>query len=371
MSKNIKIEIAAGIIIIIAVVIGGFVWLDSKQQERQGKQPAQVSVLKSQPTIDETAGWQTYSNLKHGFEIKYPQEAEVVLAPAKGVDGLVYIGTSGNNGGYDYGISFDDVGGANYLSPEKWYLQYYEDRKQEASKSDVHFNLAASGENVTLNGYSAYKTSNFNFDSSIISFFIGHSGAIYKLSYKDESANDPDWKKHEEVIIKMLSTFKFIESQQEMDGRISSINWDLVQFDGCGKIEKYSNESWYRNVQDKLKADDQPLNAITDVCQSIDKSLVIILTSEGFCQSGLLYQYSVTTDKIYKANFDDKGRGCVAWPAEFGKRDGGIINLQGSDGDAGCGRTMYYEYDFAKNIISLSRECGMCEGDSQESCSNF
>lgn len=211
MNKNIRIEIAAGIIVIVAVITGGFIWLDSKQQEGQNKQSAQVNVPKVQPAIDETAGWQTYSNLKHGFEIKYPQEAGVVLAPEKGVNGLAYIGTSGSSDGYDYGINFDDMGGANYLSPEKWYLQYYENKKQEATRNDAPFMLAASGESVTLNGYPAYKTSNFNFDSSIVSFFVGHDGAIYKLSYKDESANDPDWKEHEKIILQMLSTFKFIK----------------------------------------------------------------------------------------------------------------------------------------------------------------
>ena len=215
MNKNIKIEIAVGIIVIIAFIMGGFIWLDEKQQEGLGNQSAQVNALKTQSDADETAGWQTYSNQKHGFEIKYPQEAKVIVDVSKDLDSLAYVGTTESNGDYNYGVTFYDMGGANYLSPEKWYLQYYETRKQESLKRDVPFTLAASGENVTLNGYPAYKTSNFNFDSSIISFFVGHDGAIYKISYKDESANDPDWKKHEKIILQMLSTFKFIESQQE------------------------------------------------------------------------------------------------------------------------------------------------------------
>jgi len=144
-----------------------------------------------------------------------------------------------------------------------------------------------------------------------------------------------------------------------------------IAFDGCGKIDKYKNESWYSNFIKILNDDSIAINDISEACLSLDKTMLIAITGGDYCETGLLFQYNVSRNVLAKAVFDDHERGCVAWPAEFGKGNGKIISLQGSSGDAGCIATMYYDYNYVDNKIELKRECGKCEGDKQETCSNF
>jgi hypothetical protein len=142
----------------------------------------------------------------------------------------------------------------------------------------------------------------------------------------------------------------------------------MIKFDDCGKIDSYSNELWYGDVMSRLGEFQQSERGILDVCQSLDKSLVIILTNGGsadglipYCEAGSLFKYSVANKILSQATFDDRGRGCVAWPSEFGQRSGNMILLQGFGGDAGCGSTMYYEYDFMSDAVILKKECSKCE----------
>lgn len=145
-------------------------------------------------------------------------------------------------------------------------------------------------------------------------------------------------------------------------------------FDHCGKIAKYQNESWYQNFLRKLERSGEYLNGIWEVCQSLDKKWLIILTNGGgkdglnsYCEPGALYQYAIGEGQLSKAVFDDRGRGCVAWPTEFGPRSGNLITLEGSGGDAGCSSTLTYSYDISLNTIILVRECGSCQKE-PETC---
>lgn len=79
---------------------------------------------------------------------------------------------------------------------------------------------------------------------------------------------------------KVISTLKIIDTSNQSD--ISSSDFltlasENTKFDACGEIGKYKNEAWYQDVANKLKENKQPLNGVLDVCQSLDKNLVIIL----------------------------------------------------------------------------------------------
>lgn len=144
-----------------------------------------------------------------------------------------------------------------------------------------------------------------------------------------------------------------------------------IAFDGCGKIDKYKNESWYSNFTKILNGGSIAINDISEACLSLDKTMLIIITGGSYCEAGSLFQYDVSKNVLAKAVFDDHKRGCVAWPVSFGKRSGKIISLQGSGGDAGCGATMYYDYNYVDNKIELKKECDKCEGEKQETCTNY
>lgn len=57
-------------------------------------------------------------------------------------------------------------------------------------------------------------------------------------------------------------------------------------------------------------------------------------------------------------------------PTTISSYDQGIMKLQGTDGDAGCSLTNYFDYDVAKNYISITKSCGGCDGNKNE-CTEF
>ncbi len=72
MNKKIPTAIAIGIILISAILAGGFIyWRYSSFQEELSNQPEMI--IPEKP-IDETADWNTYTNEEYRFEIKYPKD---------------------------------------------------------------------------------------------------------------------------------------------------------------------------------------------------------------------------------------------------------------------------------------------------------
>lgn len=88
-NKKIASEIAIGIILLMAIIIGAIFWLQGQKTQTPAvpqqavlapqTQPVQHSTVQpSEPVLqqpaDETADWQTYSNAKLEFSIKYPAD---------------------------------------------------------------------------------------------------------------------------------------------------------------------------------------------------------------------------------------------------------------------------------------------------------
>ena len=75
--------------------------------------------------------------------------------------------------------------------------------------------------------------------------------------------------KIEEISTRDVSGTGIIDTQSESPKQIA--------FDGCGKIEKYVQEPWYNDFAQKLGENKQQMTTIADICQSLDKTLVIAL----------------------------------------------------------------------------------------------
>ena len=135
-----------------------------------------------------------------------------------------------------------------------------------------------------------------------------------------------------------------------------------VTFDGCGKTEKYAQEVWYENFKTAAAA---ILPQSPEACYSKNGFMVVLMVPGGYCEGSTLYKYSIGTAALQKATVDSKERGCLASPQQFGRRDGNVIKLVGTEGDAGCGSQMYFDYDFINNKITLIKELRQCEGDKE------
>jgi hypothetical protein len=72
MNRKIPTTIAISIVLIVAILAGGFIyWRYFSFQEELANQP---EIVIPEKPIDETANWQTYTNDQYGFEIKYPKK---------------------------------------------------------------------------------------------------------------------------------------------------------------------------------------------------------------------------------------------------------------------------------------------------------
>ncbi len=85
-NKKILPVLAIGIILILAIAIGGKFWISGKQKVQTPATQNTKTVKPTSQTIatDETAGWQTYLNEEYGFEVKYPVSYEVLINDPNG-----------------------------------------------------------------------------------------------------------------------------------------------------------------------------------------------------------------------------------------------------------------------------------------------
>jgi len=84
MNRKIPTTIAISIVLISAILAGGFIYWRyfSFQQELSSQSDM---VFPEKKTIDETANWQIYSNEEYGFEVKYPLDLEIIETKPAGL----------------------------------------------------------------------------------------------------------------------------------------------------------------------------------------------------------------------------------------------------------------------------------------------
>lgn len=143
-----------------------------------------------------------------------------------------------------------------------------------------------------------------------------------------------------------------------------------VKFASCGILSNYSSKNWYPKLQTAAAGLKIALDQTSESCFSENGGILTINTlnnADKACgTSGTIYNYSLSNDAFLKAIVISKSTNkCLAWPKVFGKREGTTIKMEGSFGE-GCRTTMYYDYDFIKNIMTLKKELIKCDGQSDK-----
>lgn len=207
MNKNIKVEVALGVIIIIAIIIGGAIWLGGKQKaEAPVTQTPKITQpeLQAAPT-DETAGlpstasategWQTYRNEKYGFEFQYPknnwrigEENDAIFLDKKTINkedlkkGIVGAGMIINLNKNEKGENIDQI---ISNTNKEW--------------SDTFVYEMKEGKKIIINGIEAIEN---NYKGWFTVYFVNNK-YIFDMSLSGDIYNDREFQK-------ILSTFKFI-----------------------------------------------------------------------------------------------------------------------------------------------------------------
>jgi len=136
----------------------------------------------------------------------------------------------------------------------------------------------------------------------------------------------------------------------------------VAPFTQCAHLSTFIYDSWYPDFRKEALKKGVSLAAATSACYSESGQLLIFIIPRGQCQSSSIYRYNLVKETLFKAEVDDKGRGCLATIEEFGKREGAVIKLEAVEEKNDCRTEQYFDYDYTKNILTLKREYGICEG---------
>lgn len=217
MNKKIASEIAIGVIVLIAIIVGVLLWIQNKKEipiitQTEVTKPI-VSV--SQPTtqteaVDETANWQTYTNTKYGFEFKHPKGWSVKEDNAGNMpkETAFTVFSSTNDL-----INFDMSLVKSEMDPKAWYMDGDDLELNKAyTKNKVDYRQ------LTINGYPAFYVSKEVPQAYWDMYYIisNNNGLIIKADFRIKG----DWTKevkdygysYEKYLAdfeRMINSFKF------------------------------------------------------------------------------------------------------------------------------------------------------------------
>jgi hypothetical protein len=255
-NKKIASEIAIGIILLLSIAIGGiFYWQDKNQQPVINNQQSVVPVVQTPTTqpvtqpADETVNWQTYTEDKGGFEVKYPADwfkYENKLCGSK----IVLKSPETNKREYPEGPSdmpctlLGDIFIYVYNSVSDLSKNKYSSLAEYLASKEENFSQV---NKVTVGGLDGYEAIESGFSSDYI-IFVKKNEKIYKILFSGEESKE-SLKKTENQI---LSTFKFTDSmtsQQFSEETLKNIVFSAV----CknGSVAKNPNPGWNNTCYDK------------------------------------------------------------------------------------------------------------------------
>lgn len=221
MNKKIASEIAIGVILLLAIVIGGIFWLQNKK-EMSVVQPVVIQPVQQTPItqpVDEIANWQTYANDTFGFSFKYPKGLrkgcvgnDLSYCDGKnGVDGTIDKITGNIS---DPVLSFTTRLGDEFDKTYNSLNEYIAANENSVQGLDLTQEAIKFGDNTCTHIYGvALKSKNQDiFERYVI---VLNNGQV--LAFQLEKAE------YKDTLEKILSSFKFTDSVVDETAMLKSI----------------------------------------------------------------------------------------------------------------------------------------------------
>lgn len=224
--------------ILIACLIGGGYYFYN-QKSLSPKTPQVTNTTANNTVADETANWEVFRNNEMGFEIKHPSDFKV-----DDLDGVVVVYT-----GEKRVISPDSpldpypTGITIYNRSNPTFKNAIESCEAELCNNFLDFSKSPKGipdpntpyrkENVKINNASGLKiTSTGNTDLADYYLSSDNGNNIVRISLEPT-----------ETILKILSTFKFLDNQQDKTAQVLPEPTEIVS-DNSRRIDYQPAEGW-------------------------------------------------------------------------------------------------------------------------------
>lgn len=203
LNKGISTPVAMGIILILAISIGGFTWWQYLEVEKEKTNVSEVQIPEKEEVEDETANWNTYEGKIEGtsntyFSLKYPNNWQIETILSENQEYTRKVLHTIDSLGNEYRISLG------------WGGHGVDGTLMGQGETEIPHKK----EDVIYNNYKAIKDFTFRKSTNglvyILIVFAEYQGAIFEMGL----LNIPNDQQNQDIIRqidKILNTIKFSE----------------------------------------------------------------------------------------------------------------------------------------------------------------
>ena len=216
-----------GLILVGSLVFAGQEFV--KKQFQSGAQPTPTPVAVATPTPNPTAEWKTYTNIKYGYSVGYPEEWKVEVDASVRDFPKIYVAQEEIRfNGQPPGSPEDDTGGSIdievnvYNNPSQLsFLEWLEEAAYEPEVPFLGVNVPIPQQsNLSVGGIPAYgvriPADAERLVSDFLKTFVARENKVYKIETYTDLPNYPS--EFEDVYNLFLTTFRFLEESEKTEG---------------------------------------------------------------------------------------------------------------------------------------------------------